>query len=130
MTYLLLRQLHTLAAMIAIGGFLLRGYWMLTGSAHLERRFIRIAPHIVDTVFLFSGIAMLVTISLNPFTEAWLLAKFAGLVLYIALGMIALRRGTTIESRALAFIAAIATYAYVVGVALAKSPASWLRYLA
>lgn len=130
MTYILLRQLHTLMAVITIAGFLLRGFWMLTGSDKLQQRVTRIAPHIVDTVFLFSGIAMLLVISLNPFSQSWLLAKFAGLILYILFGSIALRRGSTRSIRALAFVAALSAYVYVVGVALAKSPASWIRYLA
>lgn len=129
MTYLLLKQLHTLLAVTTIVGFLLRGYWMLTGSDKLQHRGARIAPHVVDTVFLISGIAMLLVISLNPFSQSWLLAKFAGLVIYILLGTVAVRRGPTLRIRAIAFAAAVSAFAYIVGVALAKSPASWIRYL-
>lgn len=129
MTYLLLRQLHTLLAFITIVGFLLRGYWMLTRSDKLQQPITRIAPHVVDTAFLLSGIAMLLVVSLNPFSQSWLLAKFAGLVLYILLGSIALRRGATRSIRALALVAAVAAFGYVVGVALGKSPASWLSFL-
>ena len=60
MTYLLIKNLHTVAAIVTITGFILRGYWMMTGSGKLQHRVTRIAPHIVDTVFLLSGIAMLV----------------------------------------------------------------------
>lgn len=126
MTYLLLRQIHTVAALITIVGFLLRGYWMLTGSDRLEHRATRIAPHVVDTVFLCSGIAMLASISLNPFSQSWLVAKFVGLLIYIVLGAVAIRHGPTLRIRALAFFVAISAYTYVVGVALAKSPASWM----
>ena len=86
MTYLLLRHLHTVLAAITIVGFLLRGYWMLSGSAELQRPLTRVALHVLDTAFLISGIAMLVLISLNPFTQSWLLAKFAGLILYVVFG--------------------------------------------
>lgn len=130
MTYLWLRQLHTLMAVITIAGFLLRGYWMLTGSEKLRQRITRIAPHIIDTAFLASGIAMLFVVSLNPFSQSWLLAKFAGLLLYILFGSFALRRGPTLPIRALAFILALSAYGYIVGVALSKSPASWLTYFA
>ena len=128
MTYLLLRQLHTVLAAITIGGFLLRGYWMLSGSEKLHRPLTRIAPHVVDTAFLSSGIAMLVLSSLNPLTQSWLLAKFAGLVFYVLLGSVALRRGPTRPIRASALLAAGLAFLYVVGVALSKSPASWLDY--
>ena len=130
MTYLLLRQLHTLLAVITIASFLVRGYWMLTGSDKLQQPVTRIAPHLVDTAFLLSGIAMLLVVSLNPFSQSWLLAKFAGLILYIVFGSVALRRGSTRTIRASALVAAVAAFAYVVGVALSKSPASRLHYLA
>ena len=130
MNYLLLRYLHTSMAVLTISGFMLRGYWMLTGSEKLQQRLTRVLPHIVDTIFLASGIAMLVVASLNPFSQSWLVAKFAGLLLYILLGTVALRRGSTPQIRSLAFVAALSMYAYVIGVALSKSPASWLRYFA
>ena len=129
MSYLLIRSLHTIAAIATIAGFVLRGYWMMRESAKLQHRLTRVAPHVVDTVFLASGIAMIWMLDLNPFAEAWLLAKFAGLILYIVLGTIALKRGPTLQIRVVAFASAVAVFAYVVGVAIAKSPASWIRLL-
>jgi uncharacterized membrane protein SirB2 len=83
----------------------------------------------VDTVFLLSGIAMLVILSLNPLSQSWLLAKFAGLIIYVLLGTVAIRRGTTVQIRTVAFVAALSVFAYIAGVALSKSSASWLVYL-
>jgi uncharacterized membrane protein SirB2 len=116
--------------MMTISGFLLRGYWMLRESEMLQHRFVRVAPHLVDTVFLLSGVAMLWLLHLNPLTQSWLLAKFAGLVAYILLGMVAIRRGPTRQVRIVAFIAAVSMFAYVAGVALTKSPLGWVLYLA
>jgi len=127
-TYLAIKYLHILTAILTISGFILRGFWMLSGSPELDRPITRIAPHVVDTLFLLSGIAMVVMLSLNPFTHAWLLAKFAGIVAYVVLGTIAIRRGRTNEQRLIAFAAALAVFAYIVGAALAKSPASWLAW--
>lgn len=129
MTYPLLKHAHVLLAGLTLTGFVVRGYWMMTGSDKLRRPVTRVLPHVVDTVFLFSGIAMLVMVSMNPLTQNWLLAKFAGLIVYVLLGTIAIRRGPSLETRSVAFVAAVATFAYVVGVALSKSPASWLAYL-
>ena len=129
MHYLLMKHAHTLLAGLTLTGFVVRGYWMLQGSDRLKHPVTRVLPHIVDTVFLLSGIAMLVMVSLNPFTEDWLLAKFAGLILYVLLGSVAIRRGPTVRMRGVALVAAVAAFAYVVGVALSKSPASWFAYL-
>lgn len=99
-------------------------------SDYLQSRFVRVAPHIIDTVFLGSGIVLVFLLQLNAFSQAWLLAKFTGLVVYIVLGTVALKRGPTLRIRVIAFVAALAVFAYIVGVAVAKSPASWLTVLA
>ena len=128
--YSFLLTTHAACALLTISGFILRGYWMLQGSPLLRHTVTRVAPHVVDALFLASGIALIVEIRLAVLQNGWLLAKFAGLLLYIALGMIALRFGRSRETRMTAFIAAIAVFAYIVGAALSKSPASWLAYLA
>ena len=73
---------------------------------------------------------MLVMLSLNPLSQSWLVAKLTGLILYILFGTVAIRRGPSREIRIAAFVAALSMFGYVVGVALAKSPASWLAHLA
>ena len=127
--YLILKSTHTLLAIVTISGFLLRGYWMTTGSALLSSKTTRIAPHVIDTLFLLSGIALVYMLSLPIMQSTWLLAKFAGLIVYIVLGAIALRRGPTLQVRLVAFVGALSAFAYVVGAAIAKSPISWLAYL-
>ncbi|MDJ0938314.1 MAG: SirB2 family protein [Woeseiaceae bacterium] len=127
--YAALKSLHALLAIVTITGFLLRGFWMITGSPLLDKKLTRIAPHIIDTLFLLSGIAMLVIASMNPLAMPWLLAKFAGLIAYILLGMIALRRGPTPAIRMTAFAAAVAVFAWLYGVALSRSILSWLAVL-
>jgi uncharacterized membrane protein SirB2 len=129
MTYSFIRNLHTIAAVVTITGFILRGYWMMSDSGKLQHRITRIAPHVVDTVFLLSGVAMIAMLSLNPLSQRWLLAKFVGLIVYILLGTVAIRRGSTMRIRMVAFVAALSVFAYIVGVAMSKSPASWLAYL-
>ena len=125
MTYTIIKLLHTAAALVTITGFLLRGYWMLRESPLLQARMTKIAPHIVDALLLLAGIAMLSMLHLNPFTQSWLLAKFAGLLVYIVLGSIAIKRGKTKQSRTVAFVGAVAAFAYVIGVAVTKSPLGW-----
>ena len=126
MAYLVLKTIHVLAATATISGFLLRGYWMLTESEQLQRRATRIVPHVVDTIFLLSGVATLWLLQLNPFTQAWLVAKLIGLVAYILLGTIAIKRGKTLQIRLIALVGAVSVFAYIAGVAITKLPLSWL----
>ena len=124
--YLTLKYFHLAFAVLAISGFVLRGFWVFSGSPLRQNRATRVLPHINDTLFLASGIWLVAFLNL-PWTQLpWLLAKFAGLLAYIGLGMVAFRFGKTASTRAVAFVAAVASFAYVVGAALTKSPLSWL----
>ena len=117
------------SALATLLGFMLRGYWMMSQSDNLELRITRIAPHVIDTIFLLSGIAMVWQLQLNAFSQPWLVAKFAGLIIYVVLGTVAIKRGPTMQIRIIAFVSALAVFAYIVGVAMFKSPASWLALL-
>ena len=128
MTYLLIKMLHTLTAALTICGFVLRGYWMMNGSALLQHKATRIAPHIVDTLFMLSGIALAYVLYASAPVQPWLVPKLAGLAVYVVLGTVALKRGKTRAIRIAAFWGAIVTFAYIVGVAVSKSAASWMAF--
>ncbi len=125
-----LKLIHVGSAILTICGFVLRGYWMLSGSPNLRVRFVRVAPHVIDTVFLLSGIGLIVALNLPVLSQDWLLMKFVALVIYIVLGAIALGRGKTLRVRSTAFVLALMTFAYIVGVALSKSTLSWFALVA
>jgi len=128
MLYLILKYAHVVAAVTTISGFVLRGYWMLVDSKKLQHPVTRIAPHIIDTVFLLAGIGLIWLLYLEPLKQPWLIAKFTGLVVYVLLGTVAIRRGPTKQIRTIAFASAVAVFAYIVGVALTRSPLSWLSF--
>ncbi len=128
--YETMKLLHIGTALLTIASFLLRGFWMMSGSALLHQKLTRVLPHIIDTVFLVSGIYLVVRIGAGVMGEAWMLFKVAGLIAYIVLAVVALRRGRTQAIRITAFVAALAVFAYTYGVAVAASPASWLKVLA
>jgi uncharacterized membrane protein SirB2 len=124
--YAALKLIHTTAAILSIAGFTLRGFWMLRDSPLLQQKPVRIVPHVNDTIFLLSGIGLIHVLALPVLEQPWLLVKLLAVVVYIGLGMIALRFGRTKSSRAIAFVLALATFTYAGGVALGKSPLSWL----
>lgn len=130
MMYLTLKLVHVSCAVLTIAGFLLRGYWMMNGSAWSQHRIVKIAPHVIDTVFLAAGIALVFQMHIQVLQHGWLLAKFAGLIAYVVLGLFALRLGRTPQAKVIAFVVAVCMYAYIVGVALSKSAGSWLAFLA
>ena len=119
---LIVKTVHAVSALISISGFIVRGVWMLRESPLLHRRWVKIAPHIVDTVLLVSAIVMAVQIAQYPFVNGWLTAKVIGLLLYIFLGTLALKRGKTKSVKTLAFFSAIIVFVYIVLVAITKNP--------
>jgi uncharacterized membrane protein SirB2 len=124
--YYLIKNLHVTCVVLSAVGFLLRGTWMLTGSALLLHRLTRVLPHLVDSTLLLSAIALAVMIEQYPFSAGWVTAKVIGLLAYILLGTVALKRGRTRGVRLAAFAAAILAYAWIVSVALSKNIAGYL----
>ncbi len=122
MTYLALKHIHITFAALSGVLFLVRGIWMLSDSQQLQRRWVKVVPHIVDTLLLVSAIGLVVWSSQYPGEQSWLTAKVVALVGYIALGVIALKRGRTKQVRVAAFAGALACFAYIVAVAVTKSP--------
>lgn len=125
-SYLALKHLHLTAVVLSIALFALRGGWMLMDSPQLQRRWVRIVPHLMDTVLLGSAIGLTLILQQYPFVNSWLTAKVLALIVYILLGHIALKRGSTRTIRAVAGSAALAGFGYIVSVALTHSPLGFL----
>jgi uncharacterized membrane protein SirB2 len=121
--YLAIKHLHITFALLSGSFFVLRGFWMLLDSPLLQRRWVRVAPHVVDTLLLASALVLVFWSGQYPFVQPWLTAKVIALIAYIVLGAIALKRGKTKGVRAFAFFAALATFAYIVAVALTRQAA-------
>lgn len=122
MDYAGLKLTHISCAAISYTLFFVRGIWMLNGSAMLQQAWVRTVPHIVDTALLASAIALAIITRQYPLATPWLTAKVLALLLYIALGMIALKHGKTRGVRITAWIAAQAVFGYIVAVALTRNP--------
>jgi uncharacterized membrane protein SirB2 len=118
MGFLLLKGLHITCAIASYTLFFLRGIWSLRGSPIMRQRWIKIVPHVVDTLLLIAAIALAIAIHQYPFVDAWLTAKVLGLLLYIGLGFIALKFGKTRTIRIIAWLAAQIVFAYIVLVAI------------
>lgn len=100
----------------------MRGLWMLSDSPRLNLRWVRVVPHLVDTLLLGSAIAMAVISAQYPLAQDWLMAKLIGLLVYILCGMMALRHGRSKATRAIYFAAALLAFSYIVSVAITRSP--------
>lgn len=127
MSYQLLKTIHVSCALITLCLFCLRGYWMLRRSPRLNQRWVKVVPHLVDTTLLLSAGGLVWTLHQYPFVNAWLTAKLLGVLVYIALGTVALKRGRTRRIRTFALVLALCTFGYIVAVAFTKTPTPWMK---
>ena len=117
-----IKLVHITCVVLSGSLFALRGTMMLAGSQWVYHPILRRGSYLIDTTLL--GAAILLTLILHqyPFVQSWLTAKVLLLVVYIALGVFALRRGRTHASRAAFFLAALAVYLVIVSIAIAHYP--------
>lgn len=121
----MLKYIHVTSVALSYSLFFARGIWMLRSSPLLQQRWVRVAPHAVDTILLTSAIALAWQLGYSPLEQPWLAAKIVALLLYILLGTIALKRGKTRRIRVLAWLMAQTTFIYIVCVAMTHDPAPW-----
>lgn len=122
MSYLALKHLHVTAAIVSIALFALRGGWMVFDSPRLGARWVRIVPHAIDTLLLLSALALVAVSGQWPFAVTWLTVKLLLLVLYIGLGMLALRPTRPRSVRIVCFVLALGTVLFLVSVARSHDP--------
>lgn len=127
--YTNIRTLHIACALLSLAGFVLRGIWLLRHSPQRRSRWARILPHINDTVLLAAAVALVVQSGQYPWAQTWLAAKIGGLLVYIGLGFVAFRFGPTIRIKALAWLAAIVIYCWMLSVARMRHPLGLLHLL-
>ncbi|CAH0992632.1 hypothetical protein SIN8267_02765 [Sinobacterium norvegicum] len=122
--YAIAKHLHMTLAIVSILFFIGRGMLVaIKGQEALNRKWLKITPHIVDTFLLLAAVVLMTTLSIYPFGEvSWLTAKVLALICYIALGVIALKAGRPNSVRVIAFLLAVVAFGYMLAVAITKSP--------
>ena len=125
MIFQTIKALHIVFVASSYALFLMRGIWSINGSSIIQKRWIKIVPHVIDTLLLISAIALVTIIHQYPFVDAWLTAKTIGLLLYIALGFAALRGQFRKSIRIRVWLAAQGVFVYLVAVAVTHNPYPW-----
>jgi len=125
----IIKTIHVTCALISFAGFFVRGIWMLRDSTLLQQRWVKITPHIVDTLLLVSAIILAVQLRLSPLEQPWLMVKIIALLVYIGAGMVALRFGRSKTVRLYAWLFGLATILYIMSVATSKSVLGWFAYI-
>ena len=120
--YLLIKQWHMTTAVLSLAFFIVRAWWSVREAPILQRRWVKIVPHVNDTLLLTLGVLLMVILSMWPQHHPWLAAKLLALLGYIVLGTVAIKRGRKPLARAVAAVAAVMTFLYMLGTAVFKEP--------
>ncbi|EOX8515371.1 invasion regulator SirB2 [Salmonella enterica] len=126
MTVAMLLTFHLICIALSVSLFVARYWWRYCGHALAAARWTRIAPPVIDTLLLLSGIGLIVKTHTLPFTESgsWLTEKLFGVIIYIVLGFIALdyRQARSQQARFIAFPLALVVLYIIIKLATTKIP--------
>lgn len=128
-SYLMIKHAHLACALLSVLIFAIRGAAVLGGSKVGNHALARRLSMGVDTCLLVFGIWLMVLLRLNPIAVSWLGVKLLLLVLYIVLGVFALKRAASWRGKFLCYVAALATVIAMFGIARAHHVMGWLRFL-
>ncbi len=125
--YLPLKHLHLTCITLSLILFVTRFYWRKQNPSMLQKKWVRILPHTIDTILLASAIGMAIIASINPFEQTWLAAKILALLAYIFAGTFAIKRASSPQAQNLSFVIALTCFAYILMVAFSKQVLPWMN---
>ncbi len=109
-------------ALLSVVLFTLRFIWLLKGSDKLQQKWVKISPHIVDTLLLLLGIGLAVKLSINPFEQYWLAEKLLAVLAYIFTGYYTLKLARNRTMQIIGYLGAMGWVMLIVRLAITKSP--------
>jgi uncharacterized membrane protein SirB2 len=124
-SYVALLGAHMLLAVSSPVLFSVRA-WRSIRGLEPARGWLRVTPHVVDSLLLLAGIGLALIIGQYPFVDAWLTAKLLALIAYIGAGHLAVRRARSLRGKLTAWLIALALVLYIFAVAITKSPTAGL----
>jgi uncharacterized membrane protein SirB2 len=127
--YLAVKYVHVASVVLSLTGFFLRGILMMRESPLLGARWIKVVPHINDTVLLIAALSLAAMSGQYPFVVGWVTAKVLGVIAYIILGALALRDASTKQMRVVCWLASLVVFGWIVSVALTRQPVGFFAVL-
>jgi len=113
-----MKHLHLLFVVLTISSFVARILFAEFKPAMLQVKLFKIAPHVIDTVLLLSGVGLAISGGWFSGDFAWIINKVFLLVAYVVLGVVAMR--STGMKRWIAFVGAIAAFCVIGMIAVTK----------
>lgn len=124
--YLPIKHSHIALAVLSGLMFALRGAGVLAGMRWPHALPVRWTSYTIDTALLTAALMLVSILPGAMFANGWLTVKLLLLVVYIVLGVFAIKRARTRTTKAVCYVAALLTFAMVYSIARAHSPWGFL----
>ena len=121
-----IKAVHIAMALCSGLIFALRGAGVLAGMRWPHWLVVRWFSYSIDTALLTAALMLLTILPGAIFANGWLTVKLVLLVAYVVLGVFAMRRARSRATRAACYVAALATFAMIYGIARAHHPLGYL----
>lgn len=115
----MIKFFHLIFILLSISSFVGRVYLAEKRPEMLEQKWIKIGPHIVNSLLLLTGFALVFQGSWLSAEYGWIVAKLIALVAYVGLGIVAIKSQGDLRWKA--FAGALACFVYIAVVAVTKS---------
>ncbi len=113
----MIKALHFSLAFLTASGFVIRLGWSYVAPDLLQEKWVRIAPHVIDTLLLIMGLWLASQLA-GGVWQGWLIAKMVGLLAYIGFGVMALRGSGSVKT--LGAVGALLSVLYIFLVAFTR----------
>lgn len=124
--YTQIKWVHITAVLCSGALFLLRGLLVQAGRPRFAMTEpVRYLSYSVDTVLLIAALMLVTILPSAIFANGWLTTKLLLLVAYVVLGTFALKRGRSQRVRSVCYVAALATFVAMYGIARMHDPLGW-----
>ncbi|KIO37579.1 MULTISPECIES: SirB2 family protein [unclassified Shewanella] len=118
--YPAIKHIHLTLISVSVLFFIVRFVLHLKQSAIMDKKFVKIAPHVIDTFLLLSGLTLCFIIKQYPLQDAWLTEKIGAVIAYIFLAAISLKANRNKLFKTFAALGALAWVMYAAKLAMFK----------
>ncbi len=115
----MIKIFHLTFVLLSITSFVGRIYFAEKRPEMLEQKWIKIGPHIVNSLLLLTGFILVFQGQWLSGEYGWIVAKIIALLGYIGLGMVAIKNQGALRWKA--FAGALACFIYIAIVAVSKN---------
>jgi uncharacterized membrane protein SirB2 len=119
---MMLKHMHMTVAGLSILLFCFRFILTMKGSDRLNKKWLKITPHVIDTLLLVLGISLIIQTQIYPLQVTWMTEKIVAIFAYIFTGYYTLKLARNRLMQFFGFIGAMSWVVLIFRLAITKQP--------